>query len=140
VIIREWSAIADADGFAAYRTHVLEVVYPVLAQTAGFCGFELLSGDPDEEGLMTILVQTRWTSADSQETIRRVRSLNPQRATSCAPSPTLPGISTFERTTRRSEAAARPGSILPQIDPGHTRTVTPNDEAQLTAAADHYPA
>jgi heme-degrading monooxygenase HmoA len=75
MVVRSWRGYGALASPEAYPTHLLEEVYPKLAQLPGFCGLYLLRRQHPNE--VEFLVLTLW---ESMEAIRAFAGPEPEQA------------------------------------------------------------
>jgi hypothetical protein len=65
VIVRTWSATADAAGAGNYSRYFAGTLLPRLRELPGFAGAYLLRRDLDEEGAVELTAHTFWESPEA---------------------------------------------------------------------------
>jgi heme-degrading monooxygenase HmoA len=65
MIVRTWSATADAAGAENYRRYFDGTLLPQLRDLPGFAGAYLLRRDLDEDGTVELTTHTFWESPDA---------------------------------------------------------------------------
>jgi Antibiotic biosynthesis monooxygenase len=65
MVVRTWSATADASGVGNYSRYFAGTLLPQLRQLPGFAGAYLLRRDLDQDGTVELTTHTFWESLEA---------------------------------------------------------------------------